>query len=70
MVPTDDVKLRFRDEKAQFLDLDDFDAETVSDTKDITQSFIVGSKMNDDHFRKLGSGFENESGLHDEPPFA
>jgi len=26
--------------------------------------------MNHDNFRKLGGEFDNESNLHDEPPFA
>ena len=36
----------------------------------MSPSITLGSKMNHDNFRKLGGGFDNESGLHDEPPFA
>jgi replicative DNA helicase len=68
--PVDDVKLRFREEKAQFVDLDDFDIDGSSDSRDGSPSITLGSKMNHDNFRKLGGEFDNESGLHDEPPFA
>jgi len=67
--PVDDVKLRFREEKAQFLDLDDFDLDNPSDING-SQSITLGSKMNHDNLRSLGSGFDNEPDLHNEPPFA
>jgi len=35
-----------------------------------SQSITLGSKMNHDNLRKLGGGFDNESDIHDEPPFA
>jgi replicative DNA helicase len=67
--PVDDVRLRFREEKAQFVDIDDFDME---DSAEMSASPVItlGSKMNHDNFRKLGGGFDNESGVGDEPPFA
>ena len=67
--PVDDVRLRFREEKAQFVDIDDFDME---DSAEMSASPVItlGSKMNHDNFRKLGGGFDNESGIGDEPPFA
>ncbi len=67
--PVDDVRLRFREEKAQFVDLDDFD---MDDSTDMSASPIItlGSKMNHDNFRKLGGGFDKEADIHDEPPFA
>jgi replicative DNA helicase len=67
--PVDDVRLRFREEKAQFVDIDDFDME---DSAEMSTSPVItlGSKMNHDNFRKLGGGFDNESGMLDEPPFA
>ncbi len=68
--PVDDVRLRFREEKAQFVDLDEFDLEGSLDAKDSAQSMTFGSKMNSDNFRKLGGDFDREVGLHDEPPFA
>jgi replicative DNA helicase len=67
--PVDDVRLRFREEKAQFVDIDDFDLDDSSDMS-VSPVITLGSKMNHDNFRKLGGGFDNESGLHDEPPFA
>jgi replicative DNA helicase len=68
--PVDDVRLRFREEKAQFVDLDDFDLESSPDMAPGVQSVTFGSKMNHDNFRKLGGEFDHESGLHEEPPFA
>ncbi len=67
--PVDDVKLRFREEKAQFVDIDDFNLEYSADGKDPSQSIILGSKMNQD-FRKLGGEFDKEADLLEEPPFA
>lgn len=65
--PVDDVRLKFREERAQFVDLDEFDTEV-----DIigAPSITLGSKMNHDNLRKLGGGFDNEPEFHDEPPFA
>jgi replicative DNA helicase len=67
--PVDDVRLRFREEKAQFLDLDDFDYETGNDSRENAPSMTFGSKMNHDNFRNLGGEFEKDSGFNDEPPF-
>jgi replicative DNA helicase len=67
--PVDDVRLKFREEKAQFVDLDDFDLDNLSEAPPV-QSMTFGSKMNHDKFRKLGGEFDNESNFHDEPPFA
>ena len=60
----------FREEKAQFVDIDDFDIDGNTDISDGAQSITLGSKMNHDNFRKLGGGFDNEAGIQDEPPFA
>jgi replicative DNA helicase len=69
--PVDDVKLRFREEKAQFTDLDDFDLDDDSPSMNQGfQSMTFGSKMNDDQYHRLGSEFENQKGFYDEPPFA
>ena len=68
--PVDDVRLRFREEKAQFVDIDDFDLESSPDMSPGVQSVTFGSKMNHDNFRKLGGEFDHESGIHEEPPFA
>jgi len=68
--PVDDVKLRFREEKAQFVDIDDFDIDGNPDLLEGSQSITFGSKMNHDKLRKRGGGFDNESDINDEPPFA
>jgi replicative DNA helicase len=67
--PVDDVKLRFREERAQFVDIDEFDIESIPESTG-TQSITLGSKMNHDRLRTLGREFEQESGNPDEPPFA
>lgn len=67
--PVDDVKLRFREERAQFVDIDEFEEETGSEPAR-AQSITLGSKMNHDHFRNIGEEFESEPDIHDEPPFA
>lgn len=45
--PVDDVLLRFREERAQFIDVDDLDYEAL-DQGGMSDSFTVGSKMNND----------------------
>jgi replicative DNA helicase len=67
--PVDDIKLRFREEKAQFVDIDEFDIDNVPETN-VIQNITFGSKMNHDNLRTLGGGFDNEMDSHDEPPFA
>jgi replicative DNA helicase len=67
--PVDDVRLRFREEKAQFVDIDDFDLDSGADSRESAQSITLGSKMNHD-FRKLGGEFDREADIHEEPPFA
>lgn len=68
--PVGDVRLRFREERAQFADLDDFEMEELMTTDGSDSgSYTIGSKMNnDDLSSNLGSGaFGNSS--YDEPPF-
>ncbi len=67
--PVDDVRLRFREEKAQFVDMDEFDIENLPEMNG-TQSITLGSKMNHDRLRDTGSDFDREHDFHDEPPFA
>jgi replicative DNA helicase len=67
--PVDDIKLKFREEKAQFVDIDEFDLEGITEAGP-AQSITLGSKMNHDNLRNLGGGFNNEMDSHDEPPFA
>jgi replicative DNA helicase len=68
--PVDDVRLKFREEKAQFLDIDDFDFESAGEIQEASQSITLGSKMNHDKLRRLGGGFDQESDTLNEPPFA
>ncbi|MCU0461662.1 MAG: replicative DNA helicase [Bacteroidales bacterium] len=67
--PVDDIRLKFREEKAQFVDIEEFDFENNPETGTMP-SITLGSKMNHDSFRKTGDGFENESADISEPPFA
>ncbi len=67
--PVDDVKLRFREERAQFVDLDEFDLEGMEEGK-TPQSFTFGSKMNNDSFGQRNGTIENDFDLGGEPPFA
>ena len=67
--PVDDVRLRFREEKAQFVDMDEFDIENMPEMNG-TQSITLGSKMNHDRLRGVGNEFDQEHDYHDEPPFA
>ena len=67
--PVDDVRLRFREEKAQFVDIDEFDLENIVEGG-AAQSITLGSKMNHDNLRNLGGGFDNETETGEEPPFA
>ena len=66
--PVDDVKLKFREEKAQFTDLEDFEIDESSMGQEY-QSVTFGSKMNDDYHR-YGDAFENARTFSEEAPFA
>ena len=68
--PVDDIRLKFREEKAQFLDIEEFDIEGSQETSEGSQSITLGSKMNHDNLRRLGGGFDQEADLLNEPPFA
>jgi replicative DNA helicase len=67
--PVDDVRLRFREEKAQFVDIDEFDFEETPEPG-ASPSITIGSKMNHDNLRNLGGSFDQDAGDHNEPPFA
>ncbi len=67
--PVDEIRVRFREEKAMFMELEDFDTEEDNQSPK-SQSMTFGSKMNHDNLRKHGGGFENEHGDYSEPPFA
>ena len=38
--PVDDVRLRFREEKAQFVDIDDFDIDANPDFRDVEHKVL------------------------------
>src|SRR4030043_455719 len=57
--PVDDIKLRFREEKAQFVDLDEFDIEETSEPVS-PQSITLGSKMNHDNLKNIRGSFDKE----------
>jgi len=68
--PVGDVRLRFRDERAQFVELDEFDLDEITEQAPArSQSFIVGSKMNSDNLR---GRYDSPAADDDfsEPPFA
>lgn len=67
--PVGDVRLRFREEKATFYDMEDIDIEGDLNQSNGKQSMTFGSKMNND-MKKLGSGFDKEGDFQEEPPFA
>lgn len=67
--PVDDVRLRFREERAQFVDIDEFDIENITENNS-TQSITLGSKMNHDRLIGKGNDFDQEPDYYDEPPFA
>lgn len=66
--PVDDVFLRFREEKAQFTDMDEIDFEGMPDGLD-DKSFTVGSKMNNDDLSDSDTAFEQKSPSDDDTPF-
>jgi replicative DNA helicase len=68
--PVDDVRLRFREEKAFFVDIEDFEISGDVEGPNGKQSLTFGSKMNQDNMKRLGGGFNNETDPHSEPPFA
>jgi replicative DNA helicase len=67
--PVDDVRLRFREERAQFVDIDEFDIDNMPEPG-VAQSITLGSKMNHDRLRHPGGEFNQEFDVNDEPPFA
>lgn len=68
--PVGDVRLRFRDERAQFAELDDFELDDLDGESPVrAQSFTVASKMNNDDLRKRAGAFSSEQDDFEEPPF-
>lgn len=66
--PVDDVYLRFREEKAQFTDMDEIDFDALQSGGD-DSIITIGSKMNNDDLSDNNSGFEQESPSDDDAPF-
>ncbi len=66
--PVDDVFLRFREEKAQFTDMEDFDIQGLGEGGS-DASITLGSKMNNDDLSDNDSGFEHKSPSDDDTPF-
>jgi replicative DNA helicase len=66
--PVDDVRLRFREERAQFVDLDEFDIDNLPEPG-FAPSITLGSKMNHDKLRNMGNEFDYEVDFQNEPPF-
>ena len=60
--PVDDVLLRFREERAQFVDIEEFAGVMAEDG-----SYTVGSRMNNDDFQVPGPSFNG--GSADDDPF-
>jgi replicative DNA helicase len=66
--PVDDVMLRFREERAQFADLDEMHFGGLSGDQD-GNSYTVGSKMNNDDLSGSDSAFSHERASDDDTPF-
>ncbi|MGQ9619353.1 MAG: replicative DNA helicase [Bacteroidales bacterium] len=67
--PVDEIKLRFREEKALFVEMEDFEIEQTLEVPQ-ARSMTFGSKMNHDNFRGPAGGvFDYENGDYNEPPF-
>ena len=68
--PVGDVRLRFREEKAQFVELDEFELDEITETASArSQSYTVGSKMNNDDLNKKYGSVNIDPGDYEEPPF-
>jgi replicative DNA helicase len=65
--PIGDIKLRFRDTIAKFVDYEDL--EPLDDNVDIKPVITLGSRMNRDKDSDLGAGFTPDKGFEDEAPF-
>lgn len=69
--PVGDVRLRFREEKAQFAEIDEFELEEMTDgPAGRTQSITIGSRMNSDSAHTDKGSFSIDSDDLNEPPFA
>ncbi|NMB52840.1 MAG: hypothetical protein GX999_10965, partial [Bacteroidales bacterium] len=57
-----------REERAQFVDLDEFDIDNLPEPG-FAPSITLGSKMNHDKLRNMGNEFDYEVDFQNEPPF-
>ncbi|HCC71882.1 MAG TPA: replicative DNA helicase, partial [Bacteroidales bacterium] len=64
--PVDDILLRFREERAQFVDIDNLDYDAIG-SQNVTDSITVSSKMNNDKTSKRDS-LNRENGSDDDIP--
>jgi len=62
--PVDDILLRFREERAQFIDVEDLDYDAIA-SQNVSDSFTVSSKMNND-IPHDGNGLSSENGSDDD----
>lgn len=68
--PVDEIRLRFREEKALFVDYEDFEIEQTFESTPAPKSVTFGSKMNhDDFWSPSGRGVDYENDDFNEPPF-
>ncbi len=65
--PIGDIKLRFRDTIAKFVDYEEL--ETLDDNIDIKPVITLGSRMNQDKEQDFGSNLGANKGFDDEAPF-
>jgi replicative DNA helicase len=66
--PVDDVMLRFREERAQFADIDEINFDAINSGPN-EGSVTLGSKMNNDDISSSGSKFGYETASDDDSPF-
>jgi replicative DNA helicase len=65
--PIGDIKLRFRDTIAKFVDYEEL--EPLDENADLKPVITLGSRMNQEKESDLGSGFAPDKGFEDEAPF-
>ncbi|MBE0675847.1 MAG: replicative DNA helicase, partial [Bacteroidales bacterium] len=69
--PVGDVRLRFRDERAQFTELDEFELDEMPEVASArSQTYTVGSKMNNDDLSKRHGSVSTAQDDYEEPPFS
>ncbi len=66
--PTGDIVLRFREEFAKFVELDEMPVDEISSNDDL-KTYTVGSKMNNYSGQKGKGGSNKKPGASNEPPF-